>query len=81
MKLKEDEIVYSDKLKGDKRNYNWEAQYDLSGAYLGISQWHPDNPKGQQVERVLLSPEQVKGLVKFLGKYDAARAALAKREG
>lgn len=73
MKVKEDEIVYSEKLKGDKGNYGWEARYDLSGKYLGISQYHPDRPNGQTIERVLLSPAQVAALVKFLKKYEVVR--------
>jgi hypothetical protein len=56
---------YSDKFPGDTGNYNWVVRFDVSKrGYLGITQFDGIEVK----ERVLLSPSQVKQLLKFLGK-------------
>ena len=60
--MKEDEIKYTDKLKGDKGNYGWVARFDLSNGYLGITEWLDDN----KIERILLCPAQVEALQEFL---------------
>lgn len=55
---------YSEKIKGDRRNYDWLARFDMTGGYLGITQLD-----GETVtDRVLLSPAQVKELLDFVGK-------------
>jgi hypothetical protein len=56
------ETKYSDKIAGDKGNYNCEVRFDLTeNKYLGITQFDGDTVK----DRVLLSPKQVKALIAF----------------
>lgn len=58
-KLSADEARYSEKIPGEAGNYDWPARFDISGCgFLGIS---------QNNERVLLSPKQVRELLKFIG--------------
>jgi hypothetical protein len=62
---------YSEKIKGDRGNHNFESRFDVSDGYLGITQWD-----GESVtDRVLLSPAQVQGLLDFVGKKITSRAA------
>lgn len=64
-------ITYSEKLKGSPGNYGWEVRFDISDGYLGITQF-----EGETVmDRVLLSPAQVKELVGFVSGKKVARAA------
>lgn len=56
-------IRYSEKVKGNEQNYNWEVRFDSDGGYLGISQYKEE----AGIERVLLSPKQVKALLEFCG--------------
>lgn len=58
---------YGDRIEGDESNYNWAAQFDLDGGYLGITQWADD-----KLERVLLSPKQVKVLTAFVASRGKA---------
>lgn len=62
---------YSEKVKGDRGNFNWLARFDLSGGYLGITQFEGD----AVTDRVLLSPAQVQQLVDFVSKKKIGRAA------
>lgn len=55
------ETKYSDKIPGDRGNYKWSVQLDLTDGYLGITQFDGDEVK----ERVLLSPKQVEALLDF----------------
>lgn len=58
---------FSDRIEGDKGNYNWPAEYELhSGGYLRISQFKEGQSEGNTIEIVLLTPKQVIGLSKFL---------------
>lgn len=59
-----DDTVYSDEIKGTRSNYHWPVRFELSGGYLGISQTKDD----RSIERVLLSPKQVKALIAFVSK-------------
>lgn len=62
---------YSEKIKGNRANHNFQSRFDLSDGYLGITQWD-----GASVtDRVLLSPEQVQELLDFVGKKKSSRAA------
>lgn len=61
---------YSEKIKGDKRNYDWLARFDMTGGYLGITQLEGETVK----DRVLLSPAQVKELLDFVGKRNRTAA-------
>jgi hypothetical protein len=62
---------YSEKIKGNRGNHNFQARLDLSDGYLGITQWD-----GESItDRVLLSPTQVQELLDFVGKKKSARAA------
>lgn len=55
---------YSDKIKGERGNYNWPVLYDMTDGFLRISQSDGDKVK----DCVLLSPKQVKALVDFVQK-------------
>ena len=55
---------YSQPVSGNPANYELTARFDMTDGYLGISQWVGAEIK--DVERVLLSPAQVKALLKFL---------------
>jgi hypothetical protein len=54
---------YSDEIPGAKQNYNFSVTFDLTDGFLGIVQ----KDAGVVKDRVLLSPEQVEELTKFLG--------------
>lgn len=51
---------YSDEFAGNERNHDLPVKFDMTDGYLGITQKH-DNV----IDRVLLSPDQVKKLVAF----------------
>jgi hypothetical protein len=53
---------YSDEILGNRENYNQPVTFDKTDEYLGISQKGKDNT----VERVLLTPRQVKEMLAFL---------------
>jgi hypothetical protein len=57
---------YSGKIEGSDRNYKWAASFDIDCGYLGITQYHSSD-EGNKIERVLLSPKQVRALAKFCG--------------
>ncbi|KKM18279.1 hypothetical protein LCGC14_1667330 [marine sediment metagenome] len=63
-------IMYSPEISGDEGNYEWAVHFDKTGkpgatkGYLGITQLE----KGKVKERVLLSPDQVTELAKFIKK-------------
>ncbi len=57
-----DETTYSKKFKGDKGNYGWAVSFDVADGYVGINQ-HADDG----MDRVLLTPSQMKELLRFLG--------------
>lgn len=62
-KLATNETIYSEKIAGDSRNYYWPVSFDVGdGGYLGIDQPQDDG----EYQRVLLSPEQVAALKRFL---------------
>lgn len=61
-------IIYSDRIPGTDGNYNWAVRYDKDGGFVGISQTKDDGT----IERVLLSPRQVKALLKFIERGRAA---------
>jgi hypothetical protein len=56
------ETKYSDMIPGDSRNYEWAVRFDIHARYLGITQFEGASVK----ERVLLSPDQVAALMRFL---------------
>ena len=63
MTMPADTIRYSKDVQGDRRNYRWPVRFSIStGGYLGINQTSGSN----SIERVLLSPKQVKALLRFL---------------
>lgn len=55
---------YSEKIDGEKRNHHKTARFDLTDGFLGITQTDSD----RVVDRVLLSPHQVKKLLAFVGR-------------
>lgn len=63
--------TYSEKIKGNHGNYGWDVRFDLTGEYLGITQFDSETVK----DRVLLSPAQVRELVSFVSSKKTARAA------
>lgn len=60
---------YSKKVKGAQGNYDWPVRFDRTDGYIGVNQYDGEALK----DRVLLSPAQVRELVKF--------ASLSKGEG
>lgn len=62
---------YSEKIEGNRGNHNFQARFDLSDGYLGITQWDGES----LTDRVLLTPKQVQELIEFVGKKKPARAA------
>lgn len=58
-----DTTKYSDVVAGGEGNYRWGVRFDKTRRHIGIDQWQDG-----EVMRVLLSPAQVKELVKFCGK-------------
>lgn len=61
--------TYSEKIPGAHRNWNWPVRFDSSGGKvrgcLGITQWNGEDDR--IIDRVLLSPAQVRELIEFLG--------------
>lgn len=55
-------ITYSPEHPGCDGNHNQPVRFDNTVGYIGINQ-----RKGDGLDRVLLSPAQVKALLKFLG--------------
>jgi hypothetical protein len=53
---------YSARIKGQASNWDLAAKFDMTAGHLGITNY--DGPK--VTNRVLLSPEQVRELKKFL---------------
>jgi len=51
---------YSEKISGTERNWVGDVRFDHTDGYLGITQFN------ESLDRVLLSPHQVKGLLEFL---------------
>jgi len=51
---------YSHDIKGERGNYEWSARFDFTDGYVGINQ------DGNETQRVLLSPKQVKALIAFI---------------
>jgi hypothetical protein len=66
--MRNDKTYYSDAVKGDKGNHYWGVTYDIStvGGYLGVNQYIEGSNWREVTERVLLSKNQVKQLLKFL---------------
>lgn len=56
---------YSGDIAGTWANHNLTVRFDMTDGVLGISQWVGKEIK--DVDRVLLSKEQVKALLKFIG--------------
>jgi hypothetical protein len=71
--LETDITTYSEKIPGDKRNYEWAVRFDNTGpadyahepGYIGITQF---DEGGAAKERVLLSPKQMQALIEFARK-------------
>ena len=56
--------VYSEKVPGEKVNYEWAVRFDKSTGVVGITQY--TDPSGASVDRVLLTRRQVRALVAFI---------------
>lgn len=57
----EGEIDYSDKVKGDRGNFDQSVKFDKQDGYIGITQYEGDSVR----DRVLLSPKQFEALRRF----------------
>ena len=62
MKPTKNETIYSLKIKGSPCNYNEAVAFDITDGNLGIDQFKT----GHVIERILLSPKQVKELIAFV---------------
>jgi hypothetical protein len=60
---------YSEKIEGHPSNYRWAVRFDVSNGFLGINQFKDDKVQ----DRVLLSPDQVRALVKFYNAHPVRR--------
>ena len=58
------EMRWSKEVAGDDGNYDWPVTFDVTDGYIGITQEHG---KERPIERVLLSPAQVRALLAFVG--------------
>ena len=58
------EIEYSDKVKGDARNFDQAVKFDKQEGYIGITQYDGDSVR----DRVLLSPKQFEALKRFTAR-------------
>jgi hypothetical protein len=65
----ETETTYSANVPGAAGNYHWSARFDRTDGFLGITQERDDGPH----ERVLLSPAQVRALLRFIRPLPAKR--------
>lgn len=54
-------MTYSKEVPGAAGNYLWSMRADRHEGFVGISQRHEDG----RIERVLLSPAQVRALIRF----------------
>lgn len=55
------EIIYSEDIGGDLRNHRLPVKFDWSDGYFGITQ-----KEGKTIDRVLLSPRQIRALIEFV---------------
>lgn len=68
---KKGETVYSETVKGHARNWRRDARFDKTDGFIGISMFED----GKCDDRVLLSPQQIRELFKFVGRRALAVAA------
>lgn len=54
--------TYSERIKGDRGNFDLDVRFDMTHGYLGVTQ----TDDGTVKDRVLLCPAQVKELVAFV---------------
>lgn len=59
------ETRYSEKIDGDKSNFNWPVRFDDMDGYVGITQFNDAD-----IDRILLSPVQIKALIDFVRRGD-----------
>lgn len=65
--------VYSKDIPGTEGNYNWSVRFDSTDGFLGITQMKANG----EIERVLLSPRQVKALKAFVTRKNIQSASPA----
>lgn len=58
------ETKYSKQIEGDRANYYWPVRFDVTDGFVGITQYQ--STTNDKIERVLLSPVQVKQLISFV---------------
>lgn len=59
---------YSAPHKGNRGNHRLAVRFDKTDGYVGISQFEDAPLSGRTMDRVLLTPQQVRALVAFLGE-------------
>jgi len=64
---------HSDTVPGDSGNFGRAVRFDLTGAYVGISEYLDPSDNGGP-DRVLLSPRQVRALLDFLRPRTGGRS-------
>jgi hypothetical protein len=64
--MRMNKIRYSKDVPGETGNYLWPVKFDEARGFVGISQRH--NEEGGVIDRVLLSPKQVRALLTFVSK-------------
>lgn len=64
-------IVYSEKVPGERANYEWAVRFDRQTGTVGITQY--TDPSGASVDRVLLTRRQLRALIAFALTGPAAR--------
>ena len=65
--------TYSEKIPGTRGNFGWSVRFDKADGFLGISQYKPE------IDRVLLSRQQVKALLLFVEGRTPMEAKKPKR--
>jgi hypothetical protein len=70
-----DEITrYGDEIAGERGNHNLSVRFDQTSGFIGINQF---DEAGTLTDRVLLSPRQVSGLLKFIEKHPKKKRVAA----
>lgn len=54
---------YSERIEGDRWNWDKAMRFDVTDGYVGITSFDDD---GHVIQRVLLTPQQIKALIRFV---------------
>lgn len=61
---------YSERVEGDHWNWEKTVRFDATDGYIGITSFDDD---GHVIQRVLLTPKQIKALIRFTGTTSLRR--------